>query len=62
MSVNTTTTTQIKYFVKHFHFEKLVQVLKSLYFPQILFVYQKKNKLSTYDQDVQKEDFHLPDF
>ena len=33
-----------------------------MYFPQILFFYQKSNDLSIYNQDVQKEDIHLPDF
>ena len=51
-----------KNFLKYFHFEKPVQVLKSLYFPQILFVYQKKNKLSICNQDVQEKYIYLSEF
>ena len=51
-----------KKFLKHFNFEKLVHVVNSSCFFQILFVYQKKNNLSIYNQDVHKEDICLPDF
>ena len=51
-----------KNFLKHFNFEKPVHVLNSLYFLQILFVYQKKDNLSIYNQDVQIEDIYLSDF
>lgn len=51
-----------KKFLKHFNFEKLVHVVNSSCFFQILFVYQKNNNLSIYNQDVHKEDICLPDF
>ena len=51
-----------KKFLKHFNFEKLVHVVNGSCFFQILFVYQKKNNLSIYNQDVHKEDICLPDF
>ena len=51
-----------KTFRKTFSFWKTGAGFKEFVFSSNFVCLSKKNKLSIYDQDVQKEDFYFPDF